>query len=177
VDINHGLLDRNGLPDRSQGARDPEISPEELKQRVAVLKRFRELLSQQRNRFRQYLEVLDIQKTVIEQGNAEQLISHVDLEEKILGDIFSIQKAIEPLEDMYRAAAPEGKSAEVPELKSVVAELQNEAAARMKRNKDLLSARMTRIRSEIKGMQGNPFIRRPSIYADSGVPSLLDISG
>lgn len=159
---------------------EPAVSPEEITQRVAVLKRFRELLLEQRNRFRQYLGVLDKQKDVIEQGNAEELISHVELEEQILGDIFSIQKVIEPLEYMYQAAFPQGvgpDTPEVPELKTVVEELKNEAAVRMERNKALLSARMTQIRSEIKSLQGNPFVRRPSVYADSGVPSILDISG
>ncbi|MDR0690384.1 MAG: flagellar biosynthesis protein FlgN [Spirochaetaceae bacterium] len=156
---------------------DPVISPEEINQRVAVLKRFRDLLLEQRNRFRQYLEVLDTQKNVIEQGNTEQLLSHVDLEEKILGDIFSIQKVIDPLDHMYRSAFPKEDAREVPELKSVVEGLKTEAAIRMKRNRELLSTRMTQIRSEIKSLQGNPFIGRPSIHADSGVPSFLDISG
>jgi hypothetical protein len=156
---------------------EPAISSEEVTQRVAVLKRFRELLLEQRNRFRQYLEVLDKQKDVIEQGNAEALISHVELEELVLGDIFSIQKVIDPLDHLYRAVYPTGDAQEVPELRSVVEELKTEAAVRMERNKKLLSARMPQIRSEINSLQGNPFIRRPSIYADSGVPSILDISG
>ncbi|MFP3089516.1 flagellar protein FlgN [Treponema sp. TIM-1] len=156
---------------------EPAISPEEITRRVAVLKRFRELLLEQRNRFRHYLEVLDKQREVIEQGNAGELISHVELEERILGDIFSIQKVIDPLESMYQAACPQGDAREVPELRSVVEELKTEAAVRMERNKKLLSARMIQIRSELKSLQGNPFIRRTSIYADSGVPSILDISG
>jgi hypothetical protein len=156
---------------------EPAISPEELNQRVAVLKRFRELLLEQRSRFRLYLEVLDKQKDTIEQGNAAQLISHVELEEKILGDIFSIQKVIEPLDHMYRSAFSGEEAGELPELKSTVAGLKTEAAARMERNKALLSARMIRIRSEIKSLQGNPFTGRSSIYADAGAPSLLDISG
>ncbi|MDR0588926.1 MAG: flagellar protein FlgN [Spirochaetaceae bacterium] len=156
---------------------EPAISPEEITQRVAVLKRFRELLLEQRNRFKQYLEVLDKQKDVIEQGSAEELVSHVEMEERILGDIFSIQRVIDPLEDMCRAAFPRGDTPEVPELKSVVAELKTEAAIRMERNKALLSVRMVQIRSEIKSLRGNPFARRSSIYADSGTPSFLDING
>jgi hypothetical protein len=156
---------------------EPKISPEELNRRVAVLKRFRELLLEQRSRFGLYLDVLDKQKDTIEQGNAEALVSHVELEEKILGDIFSIQKVIDPLEHMYRAGFSTEDAGEVPELKSVVAGLKIEAAARMERNKALLSARMLKIRSEIKNFQGNSFTGRSSIYADAGVPSLLDISG
>jgi hypothetical protein len=162
-----------------------EIDPQEVKRRVAVLKRFRELLTQQRDRFHQYLEVLDKQKEVIEGGSAEDLIAHVELEEKIVADIFSIQKVIDPLEDMYRAAflpetvpgenSPERR--EVPNLKAALEDLKTEAVVRSERNKELLSRRMAEIRSEIKSLRGNPYIARPSVYAGEGSASLLDIKG
>jgi len=87
-----------------------DLSSEEVKRRVAILKRFRELLCQQRDRFRQYLTVLDKQKEVIENGDTEQLIAHVELEEQIVGDIFAIQKVIDPLEAMYQVAFPAGSA-------------------------------------------------------------------
>jgi len=88
-----------------------DLSSEEVKRRVAILKRFRELLCQQRDRFRQYLTVLDKQKDVIENGDTDQLMAHVELEEQIVGDIFAIQKVIDPLEAMYQAAFPAGNTA------------------------------------------------------------------
>ena len=66
---------------------DSALSSEEIQQRVTILKRFRELLSQQRDRFRHYLKALDIQKNVIEKGNPEDLLVHVELEENIVADI------------------------------------------------------------------------------------------
>jgi hypothetical protein len=164
----------------------PEISPEEVVRRVAVLKRFRELLSAQRDRFREYLEVLDRQKDVIEQGNPDELTAHVEMEAQIVADIFSIQKVIDPLEDMYRAAYPltaanrlagSPDTAEIPSLKSALDGLKIEAAARMERNKDLLSRRMTEIRSEIKTLRKNPYTRGRSVYGNSAAPSLIDING
>ncbi|MDR3166368.1 MAG: flagellar protein FlgN [Treponema sp.] len=159
-----------------------ELPPEELRQRVAILKRFRELLQDQRDRFRSYLEVLDKQKDVIEQGDTEALMRHVELEEKIVADIFSIQRVINPLEDMYRAvysakgeASPE--TAEVPSLKAALEDLKTEAIARSERNKELLLKRMTELRSEIKTLRGNPFARKTSIYAGAGTASLIDIQG
>jgi hypothetical protein len=154
-----------------------EIAPEELVRRVAVLKRFRELLAQQRNRFRTYLEVLDKQKDVIERGSAEDLISHVEMEEKIVADIFSIQKVIDPLEDMYHAAYPGRDVEDVPGLKAALEELKTEAVVRSKRNRELLSRRMEEIRSEIKALRGNPYAARPSIYAGEGSASLIDLKG
>ncbi|GHV06674.1 hypothetical protein FACS189485_15590 [Spirochaetia bacterium] len=161
------------------------ISPEEFSRRVAILKRFRSLLTEQRDRFRSYLEVLDKQQDVIETGSAEALISHVELEEKIVADIFSIQKVIDPLEEMYRAVVntvppqePHGRD-DVPSLKSALEGLKNEAAARTTRNRELLSRRMSEIRSEITALRNNPYAAsaRRSAFSGAGTASLIDIKG
>jgi hypothetical protein len=151
----------------------------ELTQRVAVLKRFRELLLSQRDRFREYLNVLDKQQDIIEQGDAEALLAHVELEEHIVQDIFNIQKVIDPLEDLYHtitAQEPESTAdGETVSLKTALEELKREATARLERNRDMLSLRMTEIRQEIKSLRGNPHAARRSIYADTGSPSLIDL--
>jgi hypothetical protein len=162
------------------------ISGEELSQRVAVLRRFRSLLTEQRDRFRSYLEALDKQQQVIETGTAEELIAHVELEEKIVADIFSIQKVIDPLDEMYRysggaypaeyAAHAEQTPHDVKGLKAALEELEKEAVIRSGRNRDLLSRRMAEIRSEIKALRSNPYLQ--SIRsAFSPPPALVDISG
>jgi hypothetical protein len=163
------------------------ISPGELAQRVAILKRFRTLLTQQRDRFRSYLEVLDKQKNIIEKGDPEELLAHVELEEKIVADIFSIQKVIDPLEDMYQAAlsgfepsrrAPAGRDPEdVRSLKSALEGLKKEAVIRSTRNKELLSRRMAELRTEIKTLRNNPYAARRSGFSGSGTASLVDIRG
>jgi hypothetical protein len=168
-----------------------DISPEEFNQRVAILKRFRALLAEQRDRFRSYLEVLDKQKDVIETGSADDLISHVELEEKIVADIFSIQKVIDPLEEMYRTAintpgavypiggASQREHDDVPSLKSALEDLKTEAAARSTRNRELLSRRMVEIRSEITALRNNPYAgsARRSAFTEAGTASLIDIKG
>jgi polyhydroxyalkanoate synthesis regulator phasin len=166
------------------------IDPAELTRRVAILKRFRTLLTQQRDRFRSYLEVLDRQKDIIEQGSAEELLAHVELEEKIVADIFSIQKVIDPLEDMYHAALSgfnprlssrenvQEDTSDVPSLKSALEDLKNEAVIRSTRNKELLSKRMVELRSEITALRSNPYAAkaRQSAYTGSS-GSLVDIQG
>jgi hypothetical protein len=165
-----------------------DLSPAELSQRVAVLKRFKELLKAQRDRFRTYLEVLDRQKEVIEQGSADDLIQHVELEEKIVADIYAIQKVIDPLEDMYHAAqlttttSPRqgfGKASgdEVPDLKAALEGLKSEAVARSGRNKELLSRRMTELRNEIKSLRSNPYLHRQGAYSNTGTGGRVDIQG
>jgi hypothetical protein len=163
------------------------LSPEELAQRVGILKRFRTLLAQQRDRFRAYLEVLDKQKDIIENGDPDELLAQVELEEKIVADIFSIQKVIDPLEDMYRAALlgfepsrgvsriSGGESDEVQGLKSALEGLKGEAVIRSTRNKEMLSKRMAELRSEIKSLRNNPYAARQSGF--SGAASIVDISG
>jgi len=152
------------------------LTEEELAHRVAILKRFRELLLEQRNRFQEYLVVLDKQRDVIEKGDTDALLSHVELEEKIVSDIFAIQKVIDPLEDLYRASYPE-RETEVPKLKAALEELKNEAVQRSQRNRDLLSKRMDQLRSEIKTLRNNPFAARRSVYDNSGAASFIDIKG
>ncbi|MDR1142705.1 MAG: flagellar biosynthesis protein FlgN [Spirochaetaceae bacterium] len=167
----------------------PALSPGEVERRVAILKRFRELLSQQRDRFRQYLDVLDRQKDVIRDGSADDLVVHVELEEKIVGDIFAIQKVIDPLEAMYQTAFPLPDRAfggevsaapseirEVPTLRAALEELKAEAVIRSNRNRDLLAKRMEELRQEMKILRANPYAIHRSVYSRE-TAALLDIQG
>jgi chromosome segregation ATPase len=151
----------------------------ELSQRVAVLKRFRELLQAQKDRFREYLTVLDKQQGTIEQGDTEALLAHVEREEHLLRDISNIQKVILPLEDLYHTLTGPQHAVddETAGLKTALEGLKREAAARSERNRELLSVRMAEIRQEIKSLRGNPYAARRSIYADTLSPSLIDLKG
>ena len=178
------------------GTSKKEISQKELNERVAVIKRFKELLKAQRDRFRTYLEALDKQKEVIEKGSADDLLHHVELEEKIVSDIFSIQKVIVPLEEMYRSITPEisrshgstgaslksGKiqagekpDEEVSGLKEALESLKNEAVVRSGVNRELLAKRMAELRSELKSLRGNLYTRR--LNETTAMPTQIDIKG
>ena len=164
-----------------------DISARELKQRVAVIKRFKEVLKAQRDRFNAYLDTLDRQKDVIERGSADDLLHHVELEEKIVADIFSIQKVIDPLEKMYqtskvethvkgkKAAAKHSDRDEVSGLKEALDSLKAEAVVRSERNRELLTRRMAELRSEIKTLRSNPYARRSR--GSSSIPTQVDIRG
>ena len=163
-----------------------ELSSEELMRRTALLRRFRELLKSQRDRFGVYLDVLEKQKDVIERGTADSLIRHVELEEKIVADIFSIQKVINPLEQLYRdarkgAAALEtsvsNEKDDIKELKSALEGLRTEAVSRSKQNRILLTKRMADLRTEIKNLRSNPYTHPQTVVSDAGVPSLVDLRG
>jgi len=167
------------------------IDSVELAQRVAVLKRFKTLLSQQRDRFRSYLDLLDKQQSVIESGSTEDLLNYVEIEEKIVADIFSIQKVIDPLEEMYNSltstasvqAQKGAKKSEAPDdvhgLKTSLENLKNEAIIRSTKNRELLSKRMIELRSEIKALRNNPYTAggRKTNFSDSNSASLVDLKG
>ncbi|MDR1470345.1 MAG: flagellar biosynthesis protein FlgN [Spirochaetaceae bacterium] len=148
----------------------------EVASRVVLLKRFRALLLQQRERFESYLTVLDKQKDKIEAGSVEDLIAHVDLEEKIVGDIMAIQKVIEPMRAIVPATTL-AASSDVGHIASTIEDFRVEAAARVTRNKNLLQSRMEEIRTEINALRVNPFVRRPSPFTSGDAPSLIDIKG
>jgi len=154
------------------------ISADELDQRVAILRRFKELLLQQRERFQSYLAALEKQQAVIESRDTEDLVKYVELEEQIVADIFSIQKVIDPLENMYQAAIPFSAADDIPALKLTLENLKEQAATRSAYNRDLLSSRMTVIRTEIKDLKNNPLAGAArSFYQNSVAASLVDIKG
>ncbi|WP_461245766.1 flagellar biosynthesis protein FlgN [Treponema sp. R6D11] len=168
-----------------------DIDSTELAQRVAILKRFKILLSQQRERFKSYLDLLDKQQNVIESGSAEDLLTYVEIEEKIVADIFSIQKVIDPLEEMYNSVVSEQSQSnlaiklensdgqeEVPSLKSSLEKLKSEAVIRSTKNKELLSKRMLELRQEIKTLRNNPYAASGrTAYSNSNKASLVDVHG
>jgi hypothetical protein len=147
---------------------------EEIDKRVAVLKRFRELLVRQRNKFRDYLVVLDNQKLDIENGDVDALVAHVEAEQGMVAEIFAVQKVIDPLEDMYKAVYKSTPPEGIDDLKNTLTELKTEVAKRNSENQALLKQRMEMLRHQIMSIN-NPYNRKKSIYADSTEPQALDI--
>ncbi len=153
-----------------------EIQGEELERRVAILRRFKELLEHQRTKFRSYLDVLERQKLDIERGDVDDLVAHVDMEQAIVSEIYTFQKAIDPLEDLYRAAYPGSEPEEVPELRASLEDLRERVVERNKENRELLKRRMETLRGEVMRAQ-NPLTRRRSVYADGEGGNLVDLKG
>jgi len=163
---------------RAKKAKKAALSEDELAQRVAILRRFRELLVRQRERFQNYLSTLEKQQAVIETGHAGELADYIEQEEQIVADILSIQKVIDPLEVMYNATVSSSPADDVPALKSALEELKDEVIARSAHNRQLLSARMDVIRSEIIEMRNNPLVNAArTTFNHSGTASVIDIEG
>jgi sugar-specific transcriptional regulator TrmB len=151
------------------------LSDDEIQGRVAVLKRLKELLQRQREKFENYLEVLSREKSDIESGDVDAMAEHVIMEQAIVEEIFTVQKVIDPLEDMYSAAYPLADS-EMPQLKSSLETVKREVVRQSDVNRTLLKQRMDIMRQEIAELK-LAFMKRRSVYGSAGTGSVIDISG
>jgi hypothetical protein len=141
-------------------------------QNIAVLKRLREMLVRQRERFQAYLELLEAEESSIRNDDAETLLAQVEIERTIIAEIFTLKKVILPLESLYQAAYP-GTESTVPRLKAALETMGERIFAHNARNRRLLKDRMDRLRQEITELRGWP--RDASPFAEV-VPGLVDIT-
>ncbi|MGP1594432.1 MAG: flagellar biosynthesis protein FlgN [Treponema sp.] len=152
------------------------LNEAEIAERVAILKRFRTLLEQQRLKFREYLTVLEKQESSITESKAEALAQHTELGEAIVAEIFTIQKVIDPLEYLYADVCKTADNTEIPHLKNDLALLQEQVIAQNNKNRELLSTQMTGLRQQIASLK-RPYMHRESIYAVNADPArFVDLS-
>ncbi len=144
-----------------------------IEQNVAVLKRLREMLARQREKFGSYLRLLECEGDSIEMGDSEKLLAQVELEQSIIAEIFSLKKVIAPLEVLYHAAYPNGSEASIPRLKSTLETMGSEIFAHNTRNRQRLRERMEDMRREITSLRAWP--RTASPFAEV-TPGLIDIT-
>ena len=100
----------------------------------------------------------------------------MDLESQIVSEIFTFQKVIDPLEDLYRAAYLSAEVEDVSRIKSALLGLRTEVSARNAENRRLLKRRMELFRGEIAGFR-NPLAARKSVFASGGRGGLVNIEG
>lgn len=158
-----------------------ELSKEELDERVAILRRFRKLLEQQRNKFQEYLTVLESQQGKIEAEDAESIAAHTELENQIVKNLASLQKVIVPMQGMYQAivpCVPVADNASVEQLQLDLANLQKQVLAQNERNRTLLKSQMGKIKTQITNLNlRNPYRGRNSVYAEkAAVGSVIEFN-
>jgi len=144
----------------------------QTEQNVAVLKRLREMLVRQRERFQAYLALLEAEEGSILHDEAEKLLAQVEIERTIIAEIFTLKKVILPLESLYQSAYP-GTENTVPRLKAALETMGEKILAHNARNRQLLKERMESLRREITELRGWP--RAASPFAEV-VPGLIDIT-
>ncbi|MGI5068085.1 flagellar biosynthesis protein FlgN [Treponema denticola] len=152
------------------------LSRQEIDQRVAVLKRFKALLQEQRKKFSDYLVVLETQERSIHEENIDALVHHTELEQSIIGDIFTIQKVIDPIEEMYRLGMPDKDDTEVVRLKSDLNKLQSQVIDQNQKNRELLQSRMANLRQEMISIKPDYRYSKQALSKQEVSASLVDIS-
>ena len=144
------------------------ITQEELNERVALLRRFRSLLEEQRGKFREYLTVLEKQQDSITTENPESLLAHTELEQQVVKSIASLQKVIVPMSKMYSAVgnkAPAAEDAEITKIQNDLSDLQDKVLKQNAINRDLLRVHIEQLRSQIANFK-NPYKNNRSVYAN-----------
>jgi len=142
-----------------------EISQEELNERIALLKKFRSLLLQQREKFQEYLTVLEKQETSIESENSEKLLAHTELEQQVVSNIMNLQKVIVPMSELYKERGAHLEEESVVTIQKDLDDLQQKVLEQNAKNRELLKAHIVQIRSQISSLK-NPYKNNRSIYAE-----------
>lgn len=155
-----------------------ELTQAEIDERTAILRRFRSLLEQQRDKFREYLRVLESQSKMIQEENTQSLLAHTELEQQIASHIISLQKVIKPMELMYQERISKGRGdvADIPVLQADLERLQRQVLERNQSNRNLLKLHMSQIKERMSTVT-NPYRHNKSVYAQSTqVASMVNIS-
>lgn len=156
------------------------ISQQELDERIAILKRFRMLLQQQRDKFKEYLNVLEKQEISINEDKTESILAHTELEQQVLNSISSLRKVIMPMEKMYQVSR--GKSAienqdslEISQLQKELQSLQEKVIVQNDKNRELLKIQMNELKAKIQNFK-NPYKNISSVYSSNSVTSsIIDV--
>lgn len=154
------------------------LTENELNERIAIVKRFKTLLEQQRAKFQEYLVVLEKQHDEIEMDDAEMMSAHADLENQIVANIKSLQKVIVPMNGLYKSVSDEESSPAIEQIQSDLDKLQKQVLVQNEKNRELLKARMTLLRGQINSFTvSNPYRGRRSIYAERQSGNVVSIEG
>lgn len=146
-----------------------KITQEELNERVAILKRFRSLLEQQRNKFREYLTVLEKQQDSINDENTEKLLAHTEIEQQVVQNLSNLQKVIVPMTKMYNSINGKTDAQEDQEISRIQNELSDLQAKVLKQNeinRELLRVHVDILRKQITNFK-NPYRNNRSVYANT----------
>lgn len=142
-----------------------ELTQSELDERVAVLKKFKALLKQQRDKFQEYLTVLEKQSNSIEAENADVILAHTELEQQVVSSIMNLQKVIVPMSEIYKEKGIHSEDDELKVLQSNLDDLKDRVLVQNQLNRELLKTHITQIRNQMASLK-NPYKNIRSVYAE-----------
>jgi hypothetical protein len=158
----------------------PTLTQKELAERIAILKRFRTLLEQQRSKFREYLVVLEKQQNSITTEDAAALFSHTELGQQVVANIAELQKVIVPANFMYKtisgnSSTPLLNDTSIQNLQDDLSDLQAKILTQNEKNRNLLKIHISQIKTQLNALK-NPYAGKCSVYAEkAGMGKLVEI--
>lgn len=148
-----------------------QLTQEELDERIAILKRYRTLLEQQRNRFQEYLSVLEKQSEAISDHNAEHASVHAQIEDQLVSQLAHLQKVISPMEKLYEEKHVSStvysnafESDPIPELKNELNKLKERVLMQNQLNREMIQERLIETKPAVQNFR-NPYSKTRSVYA------------
>jgi hypothetical protein len=132
----------------------------EFNRRVEFLRRFKEALVRQRERFQAYLDLLE-RGPVATDSPQETLEFHITLEEAVIRDIALFERNIRPLEAMYEAQ--DFDDTDIPQLRASLKRTREEVIRRTKASREQLRQQIqevTRSRTPVL-IPRDPAYQRP----------------
>ena len=144
-----------------------------VEERVQILKRLRELLLTQREKFHNYLKLLEKENIAIERGDIESLESQSQLEKSLIREISTFQRVIIPMENLYHQMYPSSERT-IPTLQMDLDVLRGQILENNVKNQALLDKKMSLVRQEIKSLR-RPFAAK-SPFSRQESPSFIDVS-
>lgn len=139
----------------------------EIEKRAAILRRLREALLRQRERFSRYLEMLESEDS----SDANEIESRAEMEQIIVREIAGLERVIDPLEMMYREHGG-AEATHFSRLRTALARTREDVVHHSEMTRSLLKQQIDSLRSEIAGLR---VMRRQSVYTDTQ-PTTIDIS-
>jgi hypothetical protein len=127
----------------TRSAARPEIDEQEISRRVAFLRRFKETLIRQRERFQAYLDLLERGGDTSE-APEEVLEFHVTLEEAVVRDIAVFERTLKPLEAMYEAQHTDDDT-DIPQIRAALSKTREDLLHRTRLNREKLKGQIESI--------------------------------
>ena len=120
-------------------------------ERVAILKRLREMLERQRSRFQRYQTLMELQQAAIGDGDLEALDNQLVAERELLADLAAVHRVIVPLRDLIDRRGIT-LTEEVANLDRSVERLRSQVSRHHRSNRELLSRRTKELSERIEAV-------------------------
>jgi hypothetical protein len=141
---------------------------------VRILARLRRYLERQRQGLHAYLRLLEQERAALGCDDADRLLQHIQLEGVIVAELRALQKAIDPLDPLYRRAYPAPERS-IEELQRTVGRLREEVLESNRATQRAVAQRLEVLRGRIRELRRHLHGLVNSPYGEIAEPSLIDI--